>query len=259
MLSAFLIWRRAYQKDQIHPPQTESLLVTLQSLSAIFTLTGIILLQPIHDHEINFTLSEAAATATLFVQVMYLVGLIRHGIQGLGLFLLPVTAIPLLLAPFLPIDATTEPIYTSSVLQTGHLLISMIAYAVLTMAAFHAIMLLLLDKALKRKHTHPILQFMPPLMKLETLMITFLRWSVWLLLLSILTGLVWQWVDFSKFALFNHKVLLSLFSFALLSWLLSQQKKGTWHGRRTGQLILLSYILMLLAYFGVHLIQAWLH
>ena len=259
MISAYLIWQRAYQKEPRLSTRTESLLMTLQSIAALLTLTGIALLQPIQAQAINFTLAEATATATLFVQLMYLFGLIRHGIQGLGLFLLPVTAIPLLLIPFLPVDATTDPILTSSILETGHLLVSMVAYAVLTMAAFHAVMHLLLDQALKRKKIHPVIQAMPPLMKIEALIASFLRWSVWLLLLSILTGLIWQWVVFSHFALLNHKVLLALFSFALLSWLLSHQKKGTWHGRRTSQLILLSYILMLLAYFGVHLMQAWLH
>ena len=134
----------------------------------------------------------------------------------------------------------------------------MLAYAVLTMTAFHAVMHLLLDQALKRKRLHPVIQAMPPLVKLEKLMLVLLRWSVWLIALSILTGLTWQWIDFSQFALFNHKVLLALFSFLVLFWLLNHQKKAAWHGRRTSQLILTAYSLMLLAYFGTHLIQAWL-
>ncbi|MDQ6995489.1 MAG: cytochrome c biogenesis protein CcsA [Mariprofundaceae bacterium] len=257
LISAYFIWQKAYRKDHLSESRTEALLLTLQSISAILTTLGIVLLHPIEAQNIHFSLMEATASATLLVQLMYIFGLFRHGIQGLGLFLLPVIALPLLFAPFLPIDASTQPIHTSSILETGHLLISMIAYAVLTMAAFHAVMLLLLDQALKRKTIHPVIQAMPPLMSLETLMMSLLRWSVWLLLVSILTGLVWQWVDFSNFAILNHKVLLALFSFGLLSWLIQQQRKGIWHARRTSQLLLVAYVLMLLAYFGVHLIKAW--
>ncbi|MDQ6953021.1 MAG: cytochrome c biogenesis protein CcsA [Mariprofundaceae bacterium] len=258
LISAYLIWQKTYQKDHISPSRTEAVLMTLQSISAICTALGIVLLHPIEAQKIHFSLIEATASATLLVQLMYLFGLFRHGIQGLGLLLLPVIAVPLLVAPFLPVDRTTQPIIlTSSILETGHLLVSMIAYAVLTMTAFHAVMLLLLDQALKRKKMHPVIQAMPALMSLETLMMSLLRWSVWLLLLAILTGLVWQWVDFSNFALLNHKVLLALMSFALLSWLIQQQHKGVWHARRTSQLILIAYVLMLLAYFGVHLINAW--
>jgi len=257
LISAYLIWQQTYQKNQDEKSRTEALLMTLQSVSAVLTTLGIVLLEPVEAQEIHFNLVEATATATLLVQLMYIFGLFRHGIQGLGLFLLPIIAIPLLLAPFLPVDTSTPAIQTSSVMETSHLLISMIAYAVLTMAAFHAIMLLLLDQALKKKTIHPVIQAMPALMPLEKMMMSLLRWSVWLLLVSILTGLVWQWVDFSNFAILNHKVLLALFSFGLLSWLIQQQRKGIWHARRTSQLLLVAYVLMLLAYFGVHLIKAW--
>jgi len=257
IISAYLIWQQTYQRNHINPTRTEALLMTTQSIAAACTALGIILLHPIDAHEIHFSLIEATATATLFVQLMYIYGLFRHGIQGLGLFLLPVITIPLLLAPFLPVDTSTPLIPTSSILETGHLLIAMAAYAVLTMASFHAVMLLLLDQALKRKKMHPVIQAMPPLMSLEALMMSLLHWSTWLLLLTILTGLVWQWIDFSNFAILNHKVLLALFSFGLLSWLIHQQRKGIWHARRTSQLLLVAYISMLLAYFGVHLINAW--
>ncbi|MDQ6974088.1 MAG: cytochrome c biogenesis protein CcsA, partial [Mariprofundaceae bacterium] len=208
LISAYLIWQKTYHKDHISPSRTEGLLLTFQSISAMCTALGIILLHPIEAQEIHFSLIEATASATLLVQLMYIFGLFRHGVQGLGLFLLPVIALPLLLAPFLPVDASTQPIRTSSILETSHLLVSMVAYAVLTMAAFHAVMLLLLDQALKRKTIHPVIQAMPPLMSLEALMMSLLHWSVWLLILSILTGLVWQWIDFSNFAILNHKVVL---------------------------------------------------
>jgi len=259
LFSAYLIWSRILKGDTSHHPRYESLLMTLQSLATLFTLSGIVLLHPITSHEIHFTLVAAAATATLFVQAMYLFGLLRHGIQGLGLFLLPVIALLLLVIPVLPEGGHSNGIETTSILHSSHLLTSMLAYAVLTMTAFHAVMHLLLDQALKRKRIHPVIQAMPPLVKLESLMLTLLRWSVWLIAFSILTGLVWQWVDFSHFALFTHKILLALISFSVLSWLLHYQKKAAWHGRRTSQLILTAYSLMLLAYFGVHLIQAWLH
>jgi len=257
-IAAYLIWSRTLIGSTRNLAWQEPVLIGLQSIATLLTLIGVVLLEPISTRAIHFTLQEAAVTATLFVQVMYLFGLIRHRIQGIGLFLLPVIAAALLFIPMLPDDASTGTLHTSSLLQTAHLLLSMLAYAVLTMAAFHAIMHLLLDQALKRKRIHPVIQAMPPLMKIETMMLTLLRWSVWLIALSILTGLTWQWVDFSHFALFSHKVLLALFSFAMLSWLLIKQKKAEWHGRRTSQFILAAYSLMLLAYFGVRLIHSWL-
>ncbi|MDX8398086.1 MAG: cytochrome c biogenesis protein CcsA [Mariprofundaceae bacterium] len=259
LIAAYLVWNRIAHESKIDHDKLNSILIGLQSIATLLTLVGIIVLKPMSANTIHFSLAEAAATATFLVQLMYLFGLIRHGIQGLGLFLLPVIAVPLLIINFLPSDSSASIIETSSILQTGHLITSMLAYAVLTMAAFHALMHLLLDQALKRRRIHPVIQAMPALMKLERLTLDLLRWSVWLIALSILSGLTWQWIDFSNFALFSHKVLLALLSFTLLSWLLSHQKKAAWHGRRTSQLILSAYTIMLLSYFGVHLIQAWLH
>ncbi len=257
LFSAYLVWRQIGNPNNASETPYAPWVVHSQSLAIIISIIGITFLHPIQAQYIHFNLIEAAATATLLVQLMYLFGVIRHGVQGLGLFLLPAMAVPLILAPFLPIDTTTQPILTSSILETTHLLISMIAYAMLTMAAFHAVMLLLLDQALKRKHMHPIIQAMPPLTTLEAMMMSMVRWSVWLILLSILTGLVWQWVDFSNMAIFNHKVLLACFSFAMLFWLMHKQRQGVWHAQRTSQWLLTAYALMLLAYFGVHLIKAW--
>jgi len=254
---AYLVWARVLNLPAPGGDKNEPLLTAALVLAVILTLLGLWELAPITSRSLHFSLPDAAAIATLLVQLMYLIGLWRYRIHGLGLFLLPITALPLLLMPLLPDDSTTGLVSTSSVLETGHLIISMLAYAVLTMAAFYAVMLLLLNKALKRKYIHPVIQAMPSLLELESMMITLLRWSVWMIGISILTGLSWQWMEFSHFALFNHKVLLALFSFGVLSWLLFRHKKAAWHGRRASQLVLTAYVLLLLAYFGVRLIHSW--
>jgi len=258
LFGAYMVWARLLRLPSPTGVRSESLLISTMSIATLLTLIGLWWLAPVSSRSLHFSLPDAAAIATLLVQLMYLIGVWRHGIQGLGLFLLPITALPLLMMPLLPEDSTTGLVHTSSALETGHLIISMLAYAVLTMAAFYAVMYLMLNKALKRKQIHPVIQAMPSLIELESMMFALLRWSVWLIAISILTGLSWQWIEFSHFALLNHKVLLALFSFAVLSVLLAQYKKAAWHGRRASQLVLAAYTLLLLAYFGVRLIHSWI-
>lgn len=253
------VWHQVYKAQGAGRDTTTSWLIAIQTLATVLNLVGVIAMGPITETGIHFTIAESAATATLFVQVMFLVGLIRHGIQGLGLFLLPVVALPLLLMPWIPDDGMGQGIHTTSLLQTGHLMISMLAYAVLTMTTFYAIMHLILDLALKRKRIHPVVQAMPSLIELEGLIYTLLKWSVTLIGISILSGLIWQWVDFSSFELLNHKVLLSFFSFMLLFWITWKNKQAAWHGVLSSKIIVTSYILLLLAYFGVRLIHSWLN
>jgi ABC-type uncharacterized transport system permease subunit len=117
---------------------------------------------------------------------------------------------------------------------------------------------LILDMALKRKKIHPVIQAMPSLIELELLIFTLLKWSITLIGISILSGLVWQWLDFSSFEILNHKVLLSFFSFLLLFWIVWKNKHAAWHGVLASKMIVASYILLLLAYFGVRLIHSWI-
>lgn len=238
--------------------QEKNILLTLAA-AMVLTLWGAFGAGTITGQSLHISLVTATAIATLLVQGMYLIGLWQHGIRGLGIILLPVTAVPLILIPLLPHESAAHIIRTSSALETGHLLISLIAYALLTLAALHAVMYLLLDRALKRKQLHPVMQSMPSLFELEDHLFAQVRAATWLLGIGILTGLTWQWIDFGNFALLNHKVLLALISFAVLVLLLIQRKKAAWHGKRASRMVLAAYTLLLLAYFGVRLINSWLH
>jgi ABC-type uncharacterized transport system permease subunit len=81
------------------------------------------------------------------------------------------------------------------------------------------------------------------------------RWATWLLALSILTGLGWQWIEMHHFALFNHKVLLALFAFIMLFMLNQRRDKASWHHTRASKMVLAAYVILILAYFGVKLIH----
>jgi|UPI000382315C ABC-type uncharacterized transport system permease subunit len=257
LLGTVLVWRRA-QGQPSFTPNDESLLFGLLIASVFMTASGIMVLEPISARMIHFTLPASAAVATLLVQCMYLIGLFRFGIQGLGLFLLPVTALPLLAIPFLSNGDIDGVIHTSSLLETGHLMISMLAYAVLTMAAFYAWMHLLLDHALRRKRLTATFNFLPSLIDLERMMLAVLQWSAGLIALSIVSGLSWQWFEFSHFAILNHKVILALLSFATIVVLLVQHRRAGWSGRFASKMVLSAYALLLLAYFGVKMVHSWM-
>ncbi len=258
LICACMVWSDVWRTSEPDRAIKKPIIETLLLVSIALTIWGCFQLEPLTDQGIRFSLVAAVAIATLLVQGMYLIGLWQHGIRGLGLLLLPATAVPLLLVPLLPENGSEQWIHTSSLLESGHLLISLLAYAILTLAAIHAIMHLLLDRALKKKKISPLMQAMPSLFEIEIHLFAQVRWATSLLAIGILTGLTWQWVELQHFTLFNHKVLLALFSFAVLLLLLSKRKKAGWHGRRASHMVLAAYTLLLLAYFGVKLITSWL-
>ncbi len=228
----------------------------LLSVAIILALAGLYKLEPVSAQGLDFHLAASVAICAILIQGIYLVGLVHHGVRGLGLFLLPATALPLLLLPFLP-DEPYVRIHTTSLIETSHLLISLLAYALLTLATLHALMHLMLARALKRKHLGRLMQALPSLMEIETHMYAQLRWAAWLLGIGILTGLGWQWVEMSHFTIASHKVILALFSWAVLLVLLFMRRHASWSSRRASFMVLAAYVLLLLAYFGVKLVQFW--
>ncbi len=207
-----------------------------------FTATGLIL-----------TLTTVSGFTTVLVQSLYLLGIWQHGVRGLGLLLLPLTSLPLFLIPLLP--ESGQWVEAHSFLQTGHLLLSVAGYAILTLAALYACMQLFLDHALKNKKIGFFVQVMPSLMDISNHLFAHVRWAIWFIGLSIVTGLSWQWIEMSHFALFNHKVLLALFAWAMLLTLYQLRKKAAWHHNRASKMVLSAYLTLMLAYFGVKLIQ----
>ncbi len=250
-ICAFLLWRCVWKSPQV----SLNILIPLLSIAMLINLYALFRLEPITNWGLDFRLAAAVSISVLIVQYIYFIGLLRHGIHGLGLFLLPITAIPLLAIPLLS-DAPILRIETYSVLEISHLLLSLLAYAILTLATIHAVMHLLLDRALKRKKIGPIVHAMPSLLEVEAHMYAQVGSATWILALGIFSGLIWQWEAFGHFNMLSHKVILSLFSWVGLVALLGFRRRSGWQSRRAGWMVIAAYVLLLLAYFGVRVVQS---
>lgn len=259
LVCAGILWQKALQQKDLSDQQTVNKIAALMAAAILLNVWAIHMIDSVTAGGINFTLATGVAVSTLIVQSIYTFGILRHGIQGLGLFLLPLTAFPLFMVPILPEANAPNWVHTSSLMETSHLLISLFAYAVLTLAAIHALMHILLDRALKKKHMSTLFQALPSLVDIERHMIAQVKAASILIGVSILTGLVWQWVEYQHFALLNHKVMLALFSLAVLVLLLIKRHRASWPTRIASQSVLAAYALLMLAYFGVKLIDSWLH
>jgi len=257
--ATFIIWRDALQRRNTTEQAPSNNIATVLSIAIGLNIWAIHLLNSVTAEGINFNLATGAAVLTLLVHVIYTIGILRHGIQGLGLFLLPATALPLFLIPLLPEAHAANWVHTSSLLETSHLLLSMGAYAVLTLAAIHALMQIMLDRALKKKQLSTFVQALPPLMHIERHLFAQVKAASILIAISILTGLLWQWIDHQHLALLNHKVLLALFALGVLILLQIKRHQASWSTRIASQAVLMAYGLLILSYFGVKLIHSLLN
>jgi len=257
--ACFILWQDVIKGCRISGQKQSRWVMGLLLIAIALNIWAIHLMDSFTANGINFTLATGASIGILIVQGIYVVGVLRHHIRGLGLFLLPGTTIVLLLIPILPKAHEPNWVQTSSLLETTHLLISLLAYGILTFAAIHAAMQIMLNRALKKKRLTPLMQALPSLFDIERHMMAQVKIASILLVISIFSGLSWQWVDYHHFAIFHYKILLAFFSLGVLILLQIKRYRSDWPTHIVSRAVIGAYILLMLAYFGVDLMHGWLH
>lgn len=170
--------------------------------------------------------------------------------------------LPILLPPFFVMTAISvlcsiliESPYTPHSLtypQALHILLSILSYSILTIAAMQALALALQDHLLKTKQLQKVMAQLPPLQTMEFLLFQMLWAGSVLLALSIASGLL-----FLQDILAQHLAHKMFFSFgALLVYckLLWGRYRHGWRGKQAIRWTLGGFIALMLAYFGTKLV-----
>lgn len=197
---------------------------------------------------------NAASLIAYAVILLTLLACLRIPVENLLLVLLPLGCLTVLLAQFLP-AGTLNPINAAPGIL-AHILLSILAYGLLTMAVFQALLLLLQDHQLKHKHPSGLIKNFPPLQTMESLLFGFL-WAGWgLLSLSLLSG--WLFVDNLFAQHLAHKTLLSCFAWVVFAVLLWGRYQLGWRGHKAIRWTLAGFCLLMLAYFGSKLVREFI-
>jgi ABC-type uncharacterized transport system permease subunit len=129
-----------------------------------------------------------------------------------------------------------------------HAWLALLAYAALALSALIAILGWAQDRALRQRQLHGWLRALPPLVQLEALLFRSLWASFVLLSAALLTGVLF--VENLLAQHLWHKTVLSLLSWLVLGALLFGRWRYGWRGARALKLVLVSMVLLLLAFFG---------
>ena len=133
-----------------------------------------------------------------------------------------------------------------------HIGSSILAYAVLTLAAAQAALVALQDHQLRHRHTRGIIQVLPPLQLMETMLFELLWVGVILLSISIGTGILFLDDIFAQHLV--HKTTLSIIAWILFSILLWGHYQLGWRSQTAVRLTLAGFALLMLGFFGSKLV-----
>ena len=226
-------------------------------LAASVTLLGVILhawaetqhwIIPVSPHVSLLNVLSLCALVTVAIPLSTYP--LRNSLFDASMVALPLSV--LILVAEGVIDAPTLEITKGSAGITVHIITSVIAFGVLSIAGVYAVFVNQIDHLLRRHSFNKLVQSLPALDTLEELLFYLIKAGFAILTVSLVTGLIFVSDLFGQHL--AHKTLLSIFSwliFALVLW--GRWKKG-WRGRVAVRLTLAGIAVLLLSYFGSKLI-----
>ncbi|MES1926792.1 cytochrome c biogenesis protein CcsA [Salinisphaera sp. T31B1] len=175
---------------------------------------------------------------------------LRESVGALGLVIYPVAAVCAIAGLLVP-DTHSATESLAWPLQV-HILLSVLAYGLLTLGAVQAGVLALQHRQLRRRPPSGMFVSLPPLQTMETLLFRLIGSGFFMLSLAIATGTLF--IDHLFAQHLAHKTILSLVAWLFFAVLLYGRWRYGWRGRVAVRGALAGYGLLVLAYFGSKLV-----
>jgi len=200
----------------------------------------------IGDTGLNLPFFQALSLLAWVISVLLLVSALGKPVENLGILLLPVTAIALAIAWRLP-SAHLLPQHASVELSI-HVLLSLLAYGILTLASVQAILLAIQDRQLHKHHPGGFVRALPPLQSMETLLFQLIALGFVLLTLALASGFFYLENLFAQHLV--HKTVLSSIAWLVFAVLLWGRYRHGWRGRKALRLTLVGIVILMTSYLG---------
>lgn len=194
---------------------------------------------------INIGFFNAISLLSWLIALLLLAAAATKPVESLGIVVLPLAALAILLDGLIPSEHLLS---TTSRALGFHVLISVAAYSMLSIAALQAMLLSVQERHLHNKHPGGFIRALPPLQTMEALLFQMLAAGFVMQSLSLATGFMFLEDLFAQHLV--HKTVLSIlawFVFAILLW--GRWRYG-WRGKTAIRWTLGGFVSLLLAYLG---------
>ena len=201
-------------------------------------------------HGLNLGFFNAASLVGCLTALLLLASSLRQPLENLGIALLPMAALTIALMFAYPSQHLLDEIGHWQL--DLHILLSILAYSLLVIAALQAVLLAVQDHQLRNRHPGGLIRALPPLQTMESLLFQLIATGFILLSLALLTGLFFLEDIFAQHLV--HKTVLSLIAWAVFAILLWGHWRFGWRGRTAIRWTLGGFLFLMLAYFGSKLV-----
>ncbi|WP_236588741.1 cytochrome C assembly family protein [Amphritea japonica] len=220
-------------------------LVRLAGLTAIIAHGYAVYLELHHPEGIQLGFFSTGSLIGWLVATLVLLSSLRQKIDNLFVGIFPLAAITLLFS-LIGVDANTARHYDSGLVI--HILLSILAYSIFTLAAFQAVLLAKQDYQLKHHMTKGLLRSLPPLQTMEALLFEMIWTGLILLTLSLASGALVFDDLFAQHLV--HKTVLSILAWLLYATLLIGRHFLGWRSHKAIRWTVGGFIVLMLSFFG---------
>ncbi|MGB5328258.1 MAG: cytochrome c biogenesis protein CcsA [Gammaproteobacteria bacterium] len=203
----------------------------------------------IQPQGLNLGFFTAFSLIAWLISIQILLSSIYRRIESLGIVVFPLSGIASVVASLHISDHLIS--ITDNAVQ-GHIMISVIAYSLITLGACQAGLLAYQDRSIRQHHPGGFIRFLPPLHDMETLLFQFLSFGFICLSVSLLSGFIYLEDIFAQQLV--HKTVLSIIGWLILGILLFGRYKFGWRGKIAINWTLSAFAFLMLAFFGSKLV-----
>ena len=249
--AAIALERKQQQVAVQHNAQSRRLTLIFASIGVVIH-GWIVIHQTGLPNDLSLPLLTSVSATTLTIVLLHIALCLRQPADYLGLAVYPTAAVALLVT-----QASTggTPIHGHAI--QIHILISLVSYSVLALAAGQAVLVSIQRHYLSSHKPGGFVRMLPPLDTTERLLFSLLSVGFVLLSLALISGFIFLEDMFTQRLV--HKTVLSCVGWAIFGILLFGRWRFGWRGKKAVHWTLAGYVVLVVAYFGTKtVIEQWL-
>ena len=228
-------------------------------LALALLLHGTLLLHGMfEDGELRFGFAHALSATLWITALIVCVETMFSSSRGMFLLVLPLAAIAALLPAVFP----GAIVGTSSVapLFQVHLLLAILAYSLLTIAAIHAVLMATMERRLhgeaatRSGRLSFVIDRLPPLLAMEGVLFRLITVGFILLTATVVSGIFFSEQLFGRPLRFDHKTVFAIAAWIVFGGLLLGRQVFGWRGRTALRWTITGFVMLMLAYVGYYFV-----
>lgn len=226
-------------------PQRPNMALIMGLLAVVAHSAGI-WHQIIDPAGVNFGVFSAQTLICLIISLIVTLFAVTKPVHNSKLFIFPVTILSIILV--LNSEDGQRLVDKTDTGLLLHAALSVVAYAVILLAAIQAGLLYAQTRQLKHDLTGKLLKALPPLQTTEAILFEIIWAGLILLTLAIFSGAIF--IDDLFAQQVAHKTAFTILSWVLLASLIAARKYWGWRGLLAAKITIAGFVLLMLGYLG---------